>query len=309
MNMYVGLTDWDWFSFLAARRPEEVNFWRPTGRQAFGALSPGELFLFKLHAPRRSIVGGGIFVKFARLPVSLAWMAFGANNGVANRETLRDAIRRYRATSPDDGSDHDPEIGNIVLASPFFFPREAWIPEPPDWPVQGTQRGKRYDSASLAGAWLWAQVRERLAAFEEFQEPIQAGIPVERVRAWALRRIGQGTFQVLVTDAYDRRCAVTGEHTLPVLEAAHIRPVAAAGPHDVRNGMLLRADVHILFDRGYLTLDEDYRLVVSPRLQAEYHNGRDYYARMGHQIFLPAADADRPAPDLLDWHRTHVFVA
>src|SRR5690606_11461688 len=70
----------------------------------------------------------------------------------------------------------------------------------------------------------------------------------------ARARLGQGAFRVLVTDAYQKRCAISGERTLPVLQAAHIRPYAAAGPHRVSNGLLLRSDLHILFDRGYVTV-------------------------------------------------------
>lgn len=56
-------------------------------------------------------------------------------------------------------------------------------------------------------------------------------------------RLGQGAFQVLVGEAYQRRCAITGESTLPVLEAAHIRSYADGGPHRISNGMLLRLPV------------------------------------------------------------------
>ena len=69
-------------------------------------------------------------------------------------------------------------------------------------------------------------------------------------------RIGQGAFRVLVTDAYQRRCAISGERTLPVLQASHIRPYSDEGPHHVANGILLRSDLHTLFDRGYITVDE-----------------------------------------------------
>jgi putative restriction endonuclease len=58
------------------------------------------------------------------------------------------------------------------------------------------------------------------------------------------QRLGQGAFRLLVTDAYQRRCAVTGERTLPVLDAAHIKPYAASGPHDP----------HAQFDAGYITV-------------------------------------------------------
>ena len=56
--MYVGVTDGDWFRFLS-QRPDitEVNFWQPVDTRRFGALTPGELFLFKLKAPNNFIVG------------------------------------------------------------------------------------------------------------------------------------------------------------------------------------------------------------------------------------------------------------
>jgi len=61
VNIYVGITDYDWFRFLSALTGiDEVNFWQPGGRTNFQALRPGELFLFKLHAPRNFIVGGGV---------------------------------------------------------------------------------------------------------------------------------------------------------------------------------------------------------------------------------------------------------
>lgn len=65
-------------------------------------------------------------------------------------------------------------------------------------------------------------------------------------------RLGQGAFRVMVSDAYQRRCAVTGERTLPFLEAAHIRPYTEEGPRVISNGLLLRSDLHTLFDRGYM---------------------------------------------------------
>jgi putative restriction endonuclease len=94
-------------------------------------------------------------------------------------------------------------------------------------------------------------------------------------------RLGQGLFRVAVTDAYSRRCAVTRERTLPVLEAAHIKPFAAGGDHEVANGLLLRRDLHVLFDRGYVTVTPDYRFEVSRRIREEFENGRDYYVLHG----------------------------
>ncbi|MEV4473927.1 HNH endonuclease signature motif containing protein [Nonomuraea sp. NPDC049504] len=59
----------------------------------------------------------------------------------------------------------------------------------------------------------------------------------------------------VVLHAYERRCAISGDRIRPVLQAAHIRPVAVGGEHRLDNGLLLRSDVHTLFDRGYLAVD------------------------------------------------------
>ena len=83
VNLVVAVTDRDWFDLLR-QRPDlpEVNFWAPSAR-SFGALQPGELFLFKLHAPHKlGASGGGVFAYATNLPCSLAfWEAFGEANG------------------------------------------------------------------------------------------------------------------------------------------------------------------------------------------------------------------------------------
>ena len=124
---------------------------------------------------------------------------------------------------------------------------------------------------------------------------------------WA--RLGQGAFRVLVTEAYARRCAVTGERTLPVLEAAHIKPFAKSGPHRVNNGLLLRSDLHILFDRGYITVTPERCIEVSQRIREEFENGRDYYIFQGQGLTtLPSRQVEQPGREFLDWHNTQVFL-
>ena len=112
----------------------------------------------------------------------------------------------------------------------------------------------------------------------------------------------------MVTDAYLRRCAVTGEKTLPVLEAAHIKPYALEGPHSVKNGILLRSDLHKLFDLGYVTVTPALRLEVSPRLKAEWENGREYYAYHGRELTCRPADVSNfPSREFLQWHNENRF--
>lgn len=316
MRLYVGVTDGDWFCQLQALQPDEVNFWRPGARSNFRVLQPGEPFLFKLHSPRNFVVGGGFFVAYSRLPVSAAWLAFGEKNGVTDPFAFRERIRHYRR---DAAKSPDPQVGCVILRDPFFFEESAWIPIPPDWSANIVQ-GKSYSTDEPLGAALWAQVQSRLADAGTQQaalstqealfpaptpdgETARHGAPHE-----ARPRLGQGAFRVLVTDAYGRRCAVTGERTLPVLEASHIQPYGQQGPHAVSNGLLLRADLHILFDRGYLGLDEINRLLVSRKIREEYDNGRHYYALEGQALALPQRPDDRPDPGFVTWHRERVFV-
>jgi putative restriction endonuclease len=108
-------------------------------------------------------------------------------------------------------------------------------------------------------------------------------------------------------DLYDRRCAVTGERTLPVLEAAHIKPFGANGPHDLRNGLLLRSDLHTLLERGYVTVTPELRFEVSPGSAEEFENGRDYYALHGRSVRSPERSEPALAREYLDWHASNVF--
>jgi len=101
---------------------------------------------------------------------------------------------------------------------------------------------------------------------------------------------------------------VTGEHSLPVLEAAHIRPYSQGGAHRVDNGLVLRTDLHRLFDKGYVTVDEDRRFVVGRRLKEEFENGRSYYALQGQPLHLPEQPASHPSAGALAWHREQLFL-
>jgi putative restriction endonuclease len=301
MKIWVGVTDEDWFTHLSHLKPDEVNFWQPSGGRAFRVLAPGEPFLFKLHSPKNFIVGGGFFVSHTPLPASLAWDAFGIKNGVGSLEELHARIRRYRR----DTEAVDPVIGCTVLAEPFFLNESVWVPVPKSWAPNIVQ-GKTYDTDSSEGRMLWGSVQPRMAELRVTEPGLAAdaaGKPRFGSEFLTRSRLGQGAFRVLVTDAYERRCAVTGEKTLPVLEAAHIKPYAQNGPHQVSNGILLRSDLHRLFDLGYVTITPDLQLEVSSRLKAEWQNGREYYAHHGQPLrFYPHEPSRRPSREFLEWH-------
>ena len=122
-----------------------------------------------------------------------------------------------------------------------------------------------------------------------------------------LPRLGQGSFRVMVTDAYQRRCAITREKTLPALEAAHIKPFSESGPHKVENGLLLRSDIHRLFDSGYVTVTSDHRFEVGNRIKEEFDNGEQYRIFHGHKIHMPLNPHFKPSSEFLTWHNENVF--
>jgi putative restriction endonuclease len=302
VNLYVGITDYDWFRFLAAMRGvDEVNFWQPGGRTNFQAIRAGELFLFKLHAPRNFIVGGGVFARADILPTSLAWEAFGASNGAPSLAEMRRRIAFYRGVPEDPRQDYS--IGCRVLTQPFFLPDDQWIPIPPSW-SRHIQQGRTYDADGGDGRLLWEAVVERSA----LQAEPAVAAPRHGEPTLLRPRLGQGAFRISVTSVYQHRCAVTGERTLPILDAAHIRPYEQGGEHDVRNGLLLRTDIHRLFDKGYVTVSNDGRFEVGERLKADFENGRSYYAMHGQPIAPPRDPRSRPSREALEWHQANRFL-
>jgi len=302
VNLVVAVTDHDWFEMLR-RHPSlnEVNFWAPSA-SSFRALQPGEMFLFKLHAPRNVIVGGGIFAYANSLPCSLAWAAFGEANGARSAHEMRARIAYYRGTDPNDRSDF--VIGCRILTQPFFFEEPDWIPVPSSW-SRNIVSFKTYNTGEPEGMALWETVNDRLS---RSSVPGMADTGARYGDPHLIRpRLGQGAFRVLVTDVYRRRCTVTQERTLPALEAAHIRPYGDGGEHEARNGLLLRQDIHSLFDAGYVTVTPSLHFEVSQRIKEEFENGRDYYALHGRMISAPEKIIHHPDPAALMCHNEHCF--
>lgn len=313
MNVYVYPTDKDWFDFLASRPDiDEVNFWRPGGVQEFRQLDPGDLLLFRLKSPINRIAGGGVYVHFSIYPLGLAWEAFDVRNGAPSEDSFKARIARYKGVPNIADLREDATIGCIILQAPFFLPEDAWIDVPASYPPNSTQ-GMRYDASSGDGNQLFDAAMGALRSEMAFRprrvsEPVFAqemfGDPV-----LVKRRLGQGAFRIVITDNFGRRCAVTGEKTLPVLEAAHILPVKRGGVHRADNGLLLRSDLHRLFDLGYVTVTPDYRFAVSPDLADRWSNGRVYYEMQNREIRLPVDAASRPSREYLEWHRDKIFRA
>jgi len=307
MNFYIGITDQAWFNHLSSLSPspDEVNFWQPSGKTIFRALQPGELFLFKLHSPNDYIVGGGFFAHSTLLPISLAWDAFQEKNGANSLLEMRQRIAKYRRT---EDLFEDFTIGCILLEHPFLLDKSDWIPVF-DW-SPNIVRGKKVEPDTEESKYYWIRVQHILAKIQLTHET-DLQTKEERARygkeTLIKPRLGQGSFKIVVTDAYRRSCAITQERVLPVLEAAHIKPYVDSGPNDVRNGVLIRSDMHKLFDRGYLTITPNLHIEVSRRIKEEFDNGKYYFTFHGKQINLPRRSFDQPSSEFLTWHNENIF--
>jgi putative restriction endonuclease len=306
MEFWIGVTDNKWYEFLANLQPDEVNFWQPSGTPPFKKKI--ELFLFKLHSPLNYIAGGGYFVTYTNLPISLAWETFGEKNGLSSYSAFRDTIIEYRESH---GRLHgiDPEIGCSILAQPFFFDRDDWIPIPEDWKMN-IVRGKMYNTNTEIRAKLFEDIQIRIRnastlSKDQEKSPRTGELISDSYGSPYLTRsrLGQGSFKALVINAYDRKCAMTGEKTLPALEAAHIRAYSESGPHSTSNGLLLRADLHRLFDKNYITITPDLKVEVSKHIHEKYENGKDYYKLHGKELAnLPSDPKDLPSKQYIEWH-------
>ena len=302
LSAFLGITDNNWFDYLRRNQiTDEVNFWIPSA-PVRKHVEPGSLWLFKLKAPLNFIAGAGVFMHYSVLPLQMAWDAFGIGNGVPTVDALRIAIMRYKHPGADLWNIN---VGCAVLDQVVYLPRELWVP---------CYTGSVVSGKHMASADDQTIVQQVLRNLELTPSTPQVhALPFYNdnyTPQYALREVrqGQGTFRVEVTDAYHRQCAVSREHSLPVLEAAHIIEWSDTHTNDVTNGILLRADIHKLFDAGYVTIDPDgYRFVVSKRLKEDYDNGKEYYQLHGTRILLPEDSNAWPNEERLKSHNRERF--
>ena len=143
-------------------------------------------------------------------------------------------------------------------------------------------------------------IQKEAVASSEFDPTSIADARKKAVCAIVLRQ-GQPGFRLALLNAYDSRCAVTDCNVVCVLEAAHIVPYRGAETNDVRNGLLLRSDIHTLFDYGLIALDTDnepWTVVLASSLA-----DTDYAGLAGKAVRLPPNEMDRPSKSAIDMHR------
>lgn len=142
------------------------------------------------------------------------------------------------------------------------------------------------------------------------QEPYIPLLAEPRAHIWASRAFRDRAFARQVKRAYAGRCAMSGLELRngggrPEVEAAHIVPIEAQGPDTVRNGLALSGTVHWMFDRGLVSVDADFSLLIARDSVASEIADRLLVA--DRKLLVPASVAHRPHPRYFDWHRQNCF--
>jgi hypothetical protein len=161
---------------------------------------------------------------------------------------------------------------------------------PPRLLVRGPRSPQRMSNDDLDRLTAWLR---------EAGAPAPQELPQEQLDRMTLvrQRQGQPEFRARLLEAYGGRCAVSECDVDAVLQAAHIERYNGRNSH-VSNGLLLRADLHNLFDKGLLWVDDKYRVRVSPEMRSRHYTDLD-----GRDLRRPRSRADWPDREKLRAHR------
>lgn len=175
---------------------------------------------------------------------------------------------------------------------------QAGLSKPDEWP-------DRYDEPDSEN-----ETPDYAPGLAESPQPDLVGAPYERpvIEQLTRRKWRDAKFKQHVRIAYDRTCAFTGLRLIngqgrPEVEAAHIRPVEEGGNDWVRNGIALSGTVHWMFDRGLLSLADDYSILCSRHLNYDI----SHLLNQNMKARIPENPAWQPHPEYMSWHRSNIF--
>jgi putative restriction endonuclease len=311
---FVANTDSAWFEFLGARakseRVDEVDFWQPQATKPMRRMEAGEPVFFRLEKPTYAIAGYGFQAHFMPVGLHTAWSTFTWKSGDPNPLRLFERIGKNRGLDLRDPRAERAPIGCTVLGDATFWPRKRWMP----W-------GEAEGCASNIVQCKTERDQAHAALLMQANQADARTVPDDLVESFVLfdvdhrelvlrevtEREGQGAFRLRLPTAYEGRCAITTEHTQPVLGAAHIQPWLGPRSNHVQNGILLTKELHTLFDPDYVGITPDDEVRISERLRTDWNDGMRYYQYAHRELRVPNEKALQPSRDALAWHDENVF--
>ncbi|TVL55353.1 hypothetical protein AYJ00_04750 [Shewanella algae] len=154
----------------------------------------------------------------------------------------------------------------------------------------------------LEGQCEQTAVPDTTEALEEAAIVVEAGATAKRLQ-WIADRQGQPAFRQKLLEAYEGCCCLSGTAVPEALEAAHIIPFSERRANDICNGLLLRADLHTLFDLGLINICPDTRTVEVAEMLRETEYGK----LAGKRLHEPLSPDARPSADALRWRTRHIW--
>lgn len=275
-------TDYNWFSFLKETYTTGiVNFWTPTPWNIKN-VEIGSKWYFKRKGGEKFICGYGIYNGIETMTVKNAWSKFGINNGCSSFTQFKTSLSKY-----NDEIASEKIIGAILLSDVVFFDEKDFINLDNigiEW-SNGIVKYKTYNDSDII---LPSDLEEK----SDFKL-VKTTKKQKRESNINLRE-GQSEFRQKISKIYNYKCCITGESCPDLLEAAHIQPYISKDSNHVQNGLLLRVDIHKMFDSGLIAINKDYEIIISSKIQT------DYYRNLARKhISLPDNAKNHPSKEAL----------
>lgn len=281
----IAVTDRDWYEYQKRNGfINRINFWTPKVWKV--AITPGTNVVFKLKKTNNmfgdEIGGYGRFVEYKTQSLDQSWKEFGRRNGCDTKE-------EYVAKLTKGKGNAFTVCGCMVLDDVVFF-----------------DEFKRLSDYGLSFALNIVTYKNEYSTFPDFgqqkvvssQSSFSLVIPTKKGKKMQsiTERVGQGQFHSDVSTAYNHRCCITGESTPELLQAAHIQDYINKESNHIQNGLLLRIDIHKLFDSGLLYIDQNYHVHVSSLVTSPEYRYLD-----NHLISLPNNPSEYPSKAALQF--------
>ncbi len=275
----VAPTDQAWLEYQRTNNfNDQINFWTPSD-WAIKALHPGDIIIFKLKGAGDLCGGYGTFLEYKYQSLNDTWDEFGRRNGFDNKEAFLYGLGAYQLSNKSPKT----HCGCIVLRDVIYF----------DTPVKLSDYGIVF--------------KPQVVKFATYVEPFPMGSSSDqgkftlvspgnkkKSKQQTTLREGQSQFHTEISIAYHHRCCISGETTPELLQAAHIQDYINRESNHIQNGLLLRIDLHSLFDNGLLYIDENYIVHISPLISSD-----DYKKFDNKKIALPDNQYSWPSLEAL----------
>lgn len=257
-------TDNSWFQFLKDSELNSfVNFWTPTPWN-IQKLNSGDKWYFILKSPVRKLGGFGEFYEYKNLVANDAWREFGQRNGCKDKIQFIEKIESYinKRSESYNGESIDInnyKIGCVILKNCQFWEEEKFQ-RPSDYDIDFAIQVVKYKYFNQYDPFT--NFIDKATDFNLVNEPR------EEYRKEVSQRKGQSEFRGKILKAYNNKCCISGETCPELLEASHLQSYLTQYSNHIQNGILLRVDLHRLYDSGLLFIDSNYVVHISSILES-----------------------------------------